>query len=176
MIDVRFPLPHLARRFFGSLSGSEPPAGDEAWARRQLLAAEADLWERMSNPDRRHAIGVARRVERALGHEAARPVLAAALLHDVGKISSALGTYGRVVATVTGAAAGYKRARRWSSGHGFPRRIGLYLDHPGIGGDLLAQAGSDALTSEWARQHHQPPERWTLDPVVAAALKAADDD
>ena len=56
----------------------------------------------MSRADRRHAAGVARRVEVALGDEATRPVLAAALLHDVGKTESGLGTYGRVIATISG--------------------------------------------------------------------------
>jgi len=37
-------------------------------------------------------------------------------------------------------------------------------------------AGSDPLTEAWARQHHRSPDSWTIDPVVAAALKAADDD
>ena len=58
----------------------------------------------------------------------------------------------------------------------FTRRVGLYLQHPDLGADLLAVAGSDPLTVTWAREHHLPPEQWTLDRPVAAALKAADDD
>ena len=64
----------------------------------------------MSGPDRRHAAGVARAVQRALGHEASRPVLAAALLHDVGKVESGLRTYGRVVATLSAKVAGAEMA------------------------------------------------------------------
>ena len=79
---------HLSRRFFGSLRPGGPSPEDDAWARQRLLPGERELWELMSKQDRRHAIGVARRVERALGNEASRPVLAAALLHDVGKIDS----------------------------------------------------------------------------------------
>src|SRR4051812_747998 len=75
----------------------------------------AGMW----GADRRHAAGVARRVEAALGEAADRPVIAAALLHDVGKIASGLGTYGRVVATLAGAAGGRDTAHAWSAKRGF---------------------------------------------------------
>jgi hypothetical protein len=142
----------------------------------QLLEPEQGLWRRMSAPDRRHAAGVARRVERALGHEASRPVFAAALLHDVGKIESGLGTYGRVVATLSGKVAGPEMAASWRRQRGFVRRVGLYLQHDRLGGDLLEMAGSDPLTVTWAREHHRPEDQWTLPEEIASALKAADDD
>jgi hypothetical protein len=167
---------HLVKRFAGSLRPGGPPADEEAWAQAALLPNERALWVRMSGADRRHAVGVARRVERALGHEATRPVLAAALLHDVGKIESGLGTYGRVVATLSAKVAGPDMAAAWRRQRGFSRRVGLYLHHDRLGGDLLELAGSDPLTATWARQHHQPPGEWTVDPLIAAALKAADDD
>ena len=115
-------------------------------------------------------------MERALGHEATRPVLAAALLHDVGKVESGLGTYGRVVATLSAKVAGPDMATRWGRQRGFVRRVGLYLQHDRLGRDLLALAGSDPLTVAWAREHHLPPADWTLPARVATALKDADDD
>jgi hypothetical protein len=137
---------------------------------------ELKLWQRMSRADRRHAVGVARRVESALGHEATKPVLAAALLHDVGKVTAGLGTYGRVIATIAGAAAGHTMAAAWTEGKGFTRKVGLYLRHPALGADMLALAGSDPLTVTWTREHHLPEDQWTLAPTIATALKAADDD
>ncbi|MEC8947023.1 MAG: HD domain-containing protein [Actinomycetota bacterium] len=133
-----------------------------------LLAGEVDLWRQMSGPDRRHAVAVARRVDDRLGG-ADRPVLAAALLHDVGKIDSGLGTSVRVVATLASMVGG----DRMRSGDG---RIGRYLRHPQIGADLLNAAGSDELTVAWAAEHHLPAERWTVDQATAEALHAADDD
>jgi len=130
----------------------------------------------MSAPDRRHSVGVARRVERALGQEATRPVLAAALLHDVGKIEARLGTYGRVVATLSAKVAGPDMATTWRRQRGFARRVGLYLHHDRLGGDLLEMAGSDPLTVAWAREHHQPEATWTVPAALAGALRAADDD
>jgi hypothetical protein len=130
----------------------------------------------MSGPDRRHAAGVARRVDDAFDGRAERAVLAAALLHDVGKIESGLGTYGRVIATLSAAAAGPDAARAWTRGTGFTRRVGLYVLHPKLGGDLLGMAGSDPLTETWAREHHLPEDEWTIAPAVGAVLRAADDD
>jgi hypothetical protein len=167
---------HLTRRFFGSLRPGGPRQREDEWACAQLLPAEVDLWRRMRGADRRHAVGVAREVERSLGAEATRPVLAAALLHDVGKIESGLGVYGRVIATLCGLIAGRETAKVWTRTRGFTRRVGLYLLHPDLGGDLLGMAGSDPLTEAWAREHHRSPDSWTIDPQIAAVLKAADDD
>jgi hypothetical protein len=163
---------HLAGRFAGSLRPGGPPAEKESWARSLCLPGEAALWTRMSGPDRRHAVGVAQRAAAALGGEdaAGRPVLAAALLHDVGKVDAGLGTFGRVGATLVAMAAGRRRAAAW------PGAVGRYLRHDERGGALLEAAGSDALTVAWAREHHLPPGRWTLPRPVADALKAADDD
>jgi hypothetical protein len=137
---------------------------------------EHRLWRRMSKADRRHAIGVARHVEQTLGLDATKPVLAAALLHDVGKVTAGLGTYGRVIATIAGAAAGHTMAAAWTEGKGFTRKVGLYLRHPALGADMLALAGSDPLTVTWAREHHLPEDEWSLPPAIANVLKAADDD
>jgi hypothetical protein len=167
---------HLVRRFFGSLWPGGPPASEEAWARSHLLETEARLWARLSGADRRHAAAVARRVERALGHEATRPVLAAALLHDAGKIESGLGTYGRVVATLSAAVAGRDMADTWRKQRGFTRKVGLYLQHDRVGGDLLELGGSHPLTVAWTREHHQPEDQWTVPRELGEALKAADDD
>lgn len=132
----------------------------------------------MSKADRRHAAGVARQVDRALGPGTERPVLAAALLHDVGKTASGLGTFGRVAATVTAAIAGRERVEEWSTAgaRGWRHRMAAYFRHPTIGAASLAEAGSHELTIAWAREHHLPPERWTVPRREADALKAADDD
>jgi hypothetical protein len=151
-------LTHLARRFFGSLRRGAP--AEEAWAESVLLPGERALWRRMSDADRRHAVGVALTIG-----EAPREVLAAALLHDVGKIDSGLGTFARVGATLLGTV-----TRSWGG------RIGSYLHHDELGAALLRDAGSDPLTVTWAREHHLPEERWTVPLDVGRALEAADDD
>lgn len=104
-----------------------------------------------------------------LGADAPRPVLAAALLHDVGKIDAGIGTLARVPATLLGLVA----RQRVASGNG---RVARYLRHDEIGGRMLEDAGSDPLTSAWAAEHHLPSERWTLPRPIADALKVADGD
>ena len=166
---------HLAGRFFGSLVPFGPSSADAEWAVEQLLPGAVELWTRMSRPDRRHSIAVARRLLESVP-DAPRPVVAAALLHDVGKLDSELGTFLRVVATLSAKMAGREMAELWVRSTGVTRRIGLYLKHPEIGGDLLEMAASDPLTVAWGREHHHPEEQWTIDRNAAAALKAADDD
>lgn len=167
---------HLVKRFFGSLLPIGPAKRDRPWVHDQLLTGELEVWNKMSAQDRRHAVGVARRVERSLGAEATRPVVAAALLHDCGKSASGLGTYGRVIATVSAKVAGPEQAEAWSETSGFTRRVGLYLEHPRLGADLLGLAGSAPLTVAWAAEHHLPPDKWTVPTEIGEALKAADDD
>lgn len=167
---------HLAKRFAVSLWPFGPGRGGDEWATGHLLEGEVALWRRMSPQDRRHSIGVARRVETSLGDAATRPVLAAALLHDVGKIDSRLGTFLRVVATLSAKVAGRETAELWVKRSGVTRRIGLYLLHPRIGGDLLAMAGSDPFTETWAREHHLLEENCSLDVELAHALRVSDDD
>ncbi|MFP5320880.1 MAG: HD domain-containing protein [Acidimicrobiia bacterium] len=156
---------HLARRFLGSLSPRPLDPADDAWARAHLLPGEQDLWRRMSRADRKHAAGVARDVDRRLGPGTARPVIAAALLHDVGKVDAGLGTFGRVAATLVG--------RRRATGSG---RVARYLRHDAIGARLLADAGADPLTVAWAREHHRPESDWSVPRLVGRALRDADDD
>ncbi len=140
---------HLVRRFAGSLSSAPPSADDAAWATSFLTDAEGELWRRLSNPDRRHAILVARRFISARP-EATREEMAAALLHDIGKLEAGLGTVGRVLATLVG-----------------PRttRFRTYHDHEEIGARWLEERGSSPDTVALVRR---------LGPA-APALEAADD-
>jgi hypothetical protein len=170
----------------GSLRPGGPSSADEDWVAGLLGGGELDLWRQMSGADRRHAVAVARRVESVLGGSegpmdevvagsGAGPVMAAALLHDVGKVRSGLGTFGRVAATVLGVAVP-GRAKGWPDRGGFRGRVGLYLRHPEEGAALLSGSGSDPLTVAWALEHHRQPDRWSVDRRHADVLHAADDD
>jgi hypothetical protein len=172
---------HLVRRFVGALRPGGPSAADDAWARKVLTAPEYDLWAAMPNHDRRHSIAVARRVERTLAgtaHAGDDRWLAAALLHDVGKLDAGLGVVARVGATLAGAAAGHDAADEWSTRRGLTRRVGLYLRHAELGATRIRLVGGRDEAAAWAGAHHQPDPAATsgLPPVVADALLAADDD
>lgn len=121
---------HLTKRFFGSLSSREPHPDDIEWAHGWLLPGETALWDQMTVEDRRHTIRVSRAYFQ-IRPAASRDEVAAALLHDIGKIRSGLGTLGRVLAKVIG-----PRTRRFR----------VYHDHEPLGAAMLRDAGSSPLT------------------------------
>lgn len=170
-------LGHLAKRFIGSLLPIGPSGDDDRWARSQLTEGEIGIWKRMSPQDRRHAVGVAHRTESALGDEAIRPVIAAALLHDCGKTVSGFGTFLRVVATFAAMAVGRERiVEAGRNRSGLRRRFADYLEHDRLGAELLGEAGSAPLTVAWAEEHHRSPEDWSVPVEIGEVLRDADDD
>lgn len=112
---------HLCRRAVGSLRNNPVPAAGVALAGSVLLPDEFVLWRRMQHRDQRHSLQVLDRFVRAYP-QASRDEQAAALLHDVGKAFSALGWWGRIIATIVG-----------------PRTpvFEAYLDHERIGIEAL---------------------------------------
>ncbi len=140
---------HLVKRFAASLPLRAPTSADTVWAQSFLLDGERELWQRLSATDQRHSIVVARRFER-LDISSGRDEMAAALLHDIGKLDSGLGTLGRVAATIIG-----------------PRteRFRRYHDHEGLGAALLRSAGSSPTTVDLVLGLGN----------AAEALRAADD-
>lgn len=168
---------HLTTRFIGSLRPGAPTDSDERWARGLLSESERGLWLVMSNPDRRHAVGVARAVDAELGPRSDRTVLAAALLHDCGKIVSGLRTPARALATLVWLVVDDERAAIWQYDSSvLKRRLGQYWLHPELGAEQLTAIGSDPLAVAWAREHHLPPEEWSVPLSVATVLKSCDDD
>ena len=141
------PAAHLVRRFVGSLSRRPPSATDDGWASDHLLASEVELWRQMATVDRRHAIEVTRRFAGLRVHPS-RAEMAGALLHDVGKVVSRLGTISRVLATVIG-----PRTKRFRS----------YHDHERLGAEMLRSAGSSPATIELVQR------RGPAAPALAAA-------
>jgi hypothetical protein len=130
---------HLIRRFFTSLSRRPPALSDVTWVNENLLAGEFTLWSRLKSYDQRHSIEVARRFT-ALYPAFTRDQVAAALLHDIGKVHSKLGVLGRVIATIVGPV-GIKFQR--------------YHDHEVIGVNLCREAGSTLNTLrllEWSEE------------------------
>lgn len=170
---------HLGRRFVRALSPRPPRDRDVAWVSGILEPAELGLWRSLPSHDRRYTIRVAKDVEaRLAGTEyAGQPRwLAAALLHDVGKLDAGLGVVGRSVATVMGAVAGHARVDRWAQTSGFRRRAAWYLHHDERGADRIRAAGGRDEAARWAWAHHQRG-RWPASGVpitVAEALEAAD--
>ncbi len=167
---------HLASRFLGSIRPGPPSIDDSAWAERHLLPGERDVWQTMSNPDRRHAVAVARDVSAELGDDCERWIVAAALLHDSGKVVSGYRTPARVVATLVWSVVDRRRAAEWEQ-RGRPlRRLAQYRRHPELGEAALRRVGADGRTADWAGDHHRPESAWRVPPEIGVVLKRCDGD
>jgi putative nucleotidyltransferase with HDIG domain len=116
-----------------------------------LSLNEMHLWTKSARQDQQHSLVVLKRLLNIMP-DAGQAAQAAALLHDIGKIESDLGTFLRVVATVVG-----PRTKRFAK----------YHDHEQIGLKMLEEADSS-------------PEIIALvsgngDPKLVAILALADD-
>ncbi len=138
---------HLVRRFFTSLSKRTPDIKDVAWVNERLLVNEFALWNRMEPHDQRHSIEVANRFTQ-LHPTFTRDEVAAALLHDIGKVESELGVVGRVVATIAGPKG---------------KKFRIYHEHELIGLNLCRAAGSSSETLRLLDRSNQMSRN---DPVV----------
>jgi hypothetical protein len=110
---------HLVKRAVSSFSNATPEISSAFSS--FLLPDELKLWSAMPGRDQRHSIEVLKRFL-VLYPEATRAQGAAALLHDVGKVQSGLGWFGRIVATVVG-----PRTKRFR----------LYHLHEELGAEML---------------------------------------
>jgi len=121
---------HLAKRFVLSLVPSQVREIERQWVHSVLSLDEFDLWNKMMVQDRRHSVLVGRRFVK-YRPTASHVEIAGALLHDVGKSASRLGTLARVFATLVG-----------------PRtkRLRKYHNHENIGAEMLRSIGSDEIT------------------------------
>lgn len=124
---------------------------DDDWARARLTAAEFALFGRMPAHERTHGLEVARRVL-VLSPRASRELVAAALLHDVGKLDTPQAALWRVLThllppvTLPGeprlrGLAGARQAR---------------VHHAAYGASLLARAGVTPRVVDLVAGHHGP--------------------
>ena len=148
---------HLVTRFWWAVMARPTSAADRFWAVSTLLPGELVLFDQMTRQDQEHHLRVARRFLERVPSGAPREWVAAALMHDVGKLECGLGTAGRVLASV------------WPFGRRGDGRLGRYHRHEAIGAMLVRQAGSHADTVALVGE-------WPDAPVAAAeALRSADD-
>lgn len=173
---------HRARRFFRSLVARAPSQEETLWAENHLNDPERRAFARLGPGDRSHSIGVAKkvvanldRISTELDGDPGDWIVAAALLHDIGKSVPGLGIYGRVIATVSGSLVGDDMAEHWAEKSGMTRKIGLYLKYPELGVTILELAGSDPRVIAWSAQHHSAPADWTIPLAVGQLLSDADD-
>jgi len=150
---------YRARQFFRALTAS---LADEELneAQQALTPAQWVLFCRMSPADRRHGAAVYRALRARAVHSP--DLLAAALLHDVGKASAAAPLWMRVaVALLERLAPDWLERLSRGTTRGWRQRLSAYLRHAELGAHQAAQAGCSPRTVALIRRHHEPVERPT---------------
>ena len=136
---------------------------------------ELALYEAQPPVDRAHSVACAVAIRNDPTVRPTRDLLVASALHDVGKADAALGTAGRVAATIVGSVVGRRRTGAWLEQRGPLGRLARYRHHDERGARLLEASGSAPLVVAWAREHHLEPAQRSIEPHVAAALRRADE-
>ena len=151
-----------------------PDGGDLDLASEYLPPEALDLFGAMPRYDRRHALDVLGTLRRERHTEP--DLLAAALLHDVGKTAhdrDPLRLWHRVMVVLLRALAPGRLAAFARDEPGSWRQpFFVQQNHAAIGAELALRAGCSRATAELIRQHEDPI-AVTDDPQLAA-LKTAD--
>ncbi|MBI5566888.1 MAG: hypothetical protein HY870_18465 [Chloroflexi bacterium] len=142
------------RQFIGGLTARVSEA-DRREA-DEVLPRDARAWFRSLPRDAQwHGLNVMRDLQRA-GYDQPE-VLAAALLHDAGKIEAAHGPLVRALMVLARKFAPDWLARRarldWRSARGLNRVAAVAAQHPQIAAERAAQCGCDPITIDLIRRH-----------------------
>lgn len=166
---------YRVRQFWRLLRAGLLP--DEAWriVEEILSPGELALFRRQSAGDCAHGFRVMKTLRDA--GETNRCLLAAALLHDVGKSQLDTTTLDRVVGAL-GERLFPRRATQWgmASGHDWRRPFVIRKKHAWWGADLANSAGSETMTVTLIRHHQEAPETMSDDKArrLLAKLQWAD--
>lgn len=160
---------YRVRQFFQMLQAPFRPV-DLDYVAAHLAPSELALFLRMPRAEQHHGIDLCRALEAENNHDA--DVLAAALLHDVGKSVVSPRPWERVWVVL----AEYflpERAEAWSRGapEGWRRGFVIRRCHPAWGAQMVEEAGASPRAVELIRHHHAPPG----EDEALAALQALDE-
>lgn len=163
-------LVYRLRQFRLAVFGPWPPVPDDTLT-PHLSPNLIALFRRMTPSEQAHSLAVMQRLQSA-GHRDP-DLLAAALLHDTGKVCAPLSAWERAQ-IVLGKQFFPGAAKRWGEGEGrgLRRPFVVAARHADWGADLVSIAGASAQTVDLVRRHQDSsPPRDTL----LAALQQADD-
>jgi hypothetical protein len=176
-------------QFFQALTARMPEEMVER-ATRTLPPRARDLFRRQTAQDQRHALAVYHALRQA-GH--AHPhLLAAALLHDVGKAAARLPAWQRAIIVLLNRFAprllarlgrGELRGAALNQPNGWRRPFIVHIHHPEIGARWAEEADCSPLTVALIRRHQDKPapalscaqDETGEENRLLAALQAADD-
>jgi hypothetical protein len=163
-------LAYRTRQFWNALAGSRKTVETEALL-PHLTPLQIDLFRRMQVSAQVHACKVLGFLQ--AGGQNDPNLLAAALLHDVGKAAYPPTLLDRMI-VVLGSHFFRNATARWSEGApaGMRRPFVVAAHHSAWGAELAIRAGASPRTVELIRRHHDP---LPSDDPLLIALQAADD-
>jgi len=166
-------LRYRLRQLKNNLTAGPLSATEQAQVVALLSPAEQALFAHLSFADQWHSVRVLGDL-RGAGYNDP-DLLAAALLHDVGKTRYPLTAWDRTV-IVVGAALLPRRTARWGAGpaEGWRRPFVVRAQHPEWGADMAAAAGARAAVIDLIRRHADKPGQVASDDALRA-LQWADD-
>jgi len=177
-------IPHLHERIryrirqFQNTLFARPNPDQLALAKTLLTQDEFHLFQEMQPSEQAHSLQVMDRLQKqGQTHPA---LLAAALLHDVGKSRQPLAVWQRVV-IVLGKALFPAKAHIWGQETQNPTRFKkafvISAQHPHWGAEMAKQAGSTPLTIHLIQRHQDslPAAVHKKEDLLLAALQSADD-
>ena len=165
---------YRVRQFASALLARVSP--DDLREADKVLPPDAQkLFRRMSVSDQRHSLNVMQTLRRQ-GHTEP-DVLAAALLHDVGKSAAWIPPWHRVIIVLTQRfAPGVLAWLTRGEPRGWRRPFVIHRQHTEIGAEWATQAGCSALAVSLIRRHQEPLRRAPQDEQerLLVALQRAD--
>ena len=147
-------LPYRLRQLRHNLAAGLLPSAAHDEIAGVLNEPEQDLFRRYSYADQGHGLRVFHMLRDAgYNHP---DLLAAALLHDVGKTRYPLSVWDRILIVVGQALLG-RRSERWGRGlpQGWRRPFVVRAQHPAWGADMAAAAGSRPEVVALIRRHQE---------------------
>jgi hypothetical protein len=168
-------LVYRSRQFWNALLSPSKRVPSES-LRRHLTPDQLSLFCRMQPAEQAHAYEILKHLETT--GQTDPDLLAAALLHDVGKIRYPLSIFDRIMIVLGKRLfrdAVQRRAKRIPNGLNQPWAVAE--QHGEWGADLASQAGATTRTVELVRHHHDrdPQDLDKQTQQLLAVLRAADD-
>ena len=171
---------HLCYRtgqLWAVLQSSQPTDSDLHLARSILTEQQMALFSRLQPSEQTHSLRV---LKYLLDQGESHPdLLAAALLHDIGKVCYPLRLWERVV-IILGKQLIPDKITAWGLGEpkGWRRPYVISCLHPEWGAQLVSQSSASPLLLDLIRYHQQVPSEFNKGDIIkqlAALLRVADD-
>lgn len=142
-------------RQFWQAMNYEPRLEDIEFVSNQLLPSQLRLFLKMQPSEQTHSIWICKKlIEQG---QTEQELLAAALLHDIGKTRYPLKIWDRAMIVILNTLLPGVAARlSQKSPDGWARPFVVAVRHPEWGAEMALNSGATPLTARLIRRHHEP--------------------